>query len=420
MRKLLSIMLFLFAAVQMWAVAPEEGKIYKIVNPSRGNLKIAEDILEHTVYCPIDLNGKIYQYWILERRGNLWAIKNAYTGRYLQNHNTLYQSFTTGVNAATFDIIENKSVGADYYTIKNGNGGMGLHCDAASALVPYMADSDSPGGSSWKFELVNISEEELADARKEYEDFAKVTDGADALVASYSAFFTDELCMQLKEEYASMSDEQLTAAMAEIPAVLVSAALKVKNDKWADYEKEFRVHTYEPYTDPDTWGTKLLTKKFTWQNNPTGLYANTAEILYVFVKEDVPAGATLEIETLTDNGARGNRTAVVKGMNIIPVSRDLQTIFVIYNANTMNGKAIADYPNIDIRIEGGVLNGYWDVERHDDADWVYISQKLATHPYIVVKGRNFIFNMVREYMTLDGYCKNKITDAIGWWDNMAD
>ena len=420
MRKLLSIMLFLFAAVQVWAVAPDEGKIYKIVNPSRGNLKIAEDILEHTVYCPIDLNGKIYQYWILERRGNLWAIKNAYTGRYLQNHNTLYQSFTTGVNAATFDIIENKSVGADYYTIKNGNGGMGLHCDAASALVPYMADSDSPGGSSWKFELVNISEEELADARKEYEDFAKVTDGADALVASYSAFFTDELCMQLKEEYASMSDEQLTAAMAEIPAVLVSAALKVKNDKWADYEKEFRVHTYEPYTDPDTWGTKLLTKKFTWQNNPTGLYANTAEILYVFVKEDVPAGATLEIETLTDNGARGNRTAVVKGMNIIPVSRDLQTIFVIYNANTMNGKAIADYPNIDIRIEGGVLNGYWDVERHDDADWVYISQKLATHPYIVVKGRNFIFNMVREYMTLDGYCKNKITDAIGWWDNMAD
>ena len=66
-----------------------------------------------------------------------------------------------------------------------------------------------------------------------------------SLVASYSAFFTDELCMQLKEEYASMSDEQLTAAMAEIPAVLVSAALKVKNDKWADYEKEFRVHTYE-------------------------------------------------------------------------------------------------------------------------------------------------------------------------------
>lgn len=420
MKKLLSFTLLLFAAVQAWAVAPEEGKVYKIVSPTRGNLKIAEDILEHTVYCPVDLNGKVYQYWILEKSGSLWTIKNAYTGRYLQNHNTFYQNFTTGTNAATFDIIENKSVGADYYTIKNGNGGMGLHCDAGAALVPYMADSDSPGGSSWKFELVNISEEELAAAQKEYADFAKVSEGTEALVANYSSFFTDELCMQLKGEYASMSDEQLTAAMAEIPADLVAAALKVKNDKWAEYEKEFRVHTYEPYTDPDTWGTKLLTKKFTWQNNPTGIYANTAEILYVFVKDDVPAGATLEIETLTDNGSRGNRTAVVKGMNVIPVSRDLQTIFVIYNANTMNGKAIADYPDIDIRIEGGVLNGYWDVERHDDADWVYISQKMAKHPYIVVKGRNFIFNMVRDYMILDGYCKNKITDAIGWWDNMAD
>lgn len=413
-------MLLLFAAVQVWAVAPEEGKIYKIVSPSRGNLKIAEDILEHTVYCPVDLNGKVYQYWILEKSGNLWTIKNAYTGRYLQNHNTFYQSFTTGTTAATFDIIENTGVGADYYTIKNGNGNMGLHCDAASALVPYMADSDSPGGSSWKFELVNISEEELAAAQKEYADFAKVSEGADELIAKYSTYFTDELCLQLKSEYAAMSDDQLTAAMADIPAALIAAAIKVKNNSWSEYEKEFRVHTYEPYSDPDVWGTKLLTKKYTWQNNPTGIYANTAEILYVFVKEDVPAGATLEIETLTDNGSRGTRTPVVKGLNIVPVSRDLQTIFVIYNANTVDGKAIADYPEIDIRIEGGVLNGYWDIERHDDADWVQISQKLATHPYIIVKGRNFIFNMVREFMILDGYCKDKITDAIGWWDNMAD
>lgn len=251
MKKLFTLMLSMLVAVQAWAVAPEEGKIYKIVNPTRGNLKIAEDILEHTVYCPVDLNGKVYQYWILEKSGNLWTIKNAYTGRYLQNHNTFYQNFTTGTNAATFDIIENTGVGADYYTIKNGNGNMGLHCDAGSALVPYMADSDSPGGSSWKFELVTIGDEELAAAQKEYADFAKVSEGADELIASYSAFFGDELCMQLKGEYASMSDEELTAAMAEIPADLVAAALKVKNNSWADYEKEFRVSTYEPYSDPD-------------------------------------------------------------------------------------------------------------------------------------------------------------------------
>lgn len=111
MKKLFNLMLLTLVALQAWAVAPEEGKIYKIVSPTRGNLKIAEDILEHTVYCPIDLNGKVYQYWILEKSGNLWTIKNAYTGRYLQNHNTFYQSFTTGTNAATFDIIENTGVG---------------------------------------------------------------------------------------------------------------------------------------------------------------------------------------------------------------------------------------------------------------------------------------------------------------------
>lgn len=420
MKRTTTFLLIVLAIMQTWAIAPQSGKIYKIVNPSRGNLKIAEDILGHVVYCPGDLNGKVYQYWQLEQSGNNWTIKNVYTGRYLQNQNTIYQSFTTGTNPATFNIIENSTVGNDYYTIKNGNGSWGLHCDAAAALVPYSADSSSPGGSSWRFEEVNISAEEIAAAQQEYSDFAKVSESSQAIISNYSKFYDDPLCMQLKSNYASMSDEQLKEAMNGIPADLVAAALKVKNNSWKKWEKEFRLHTYEPYSDPDVWGTKLLTKKYTWQNNPTGIYANTANVVYVFVGNDVPANATLELEALTDNGATGTRTTISKGMNIVPISRDLQTLFVIYTANTTNGKSISDFPNIDIRIEGGVLNGYWDIERHNDTDWVEISQQLATHPYIVVKGENLIFNMVREYIIKPGYCEKKITDAIGWWDNMAE
>ena len=422
MKKFFTLILLTLAALQLSAVAPESGKIYKIVNPHRGNLKLAEDIIGHTVYCPTDLGGKVYQYWILEQgNDNTWTIKNAYTGRYLQNETRLYQAFpTSATTAGKFTISANNSVGNDYYSILNANGHNGLHCDAASALVPYGPDSDSPGGSSWKFELVQISDEELAAARTEYEAFSKVTEKTEEVTATYHTFFGDDLCMQLKPEYSSMSDQELQAAMSTLPAELIQAALKVKNNSWAAREKEFRVHTYEAYCDPDIWGTKLLTKKFTWQNNPTGIYANTANILYVFVGSDTPAGATLEIDAVTDNGSRGTRTTIKKGLNIIPVSRDYQTIFVIYTANTADGKPLSDFPDIDIRIEGGVLNGYWDIERHNDSDWVEISQNLATHPYILIKGKNFIFNMVREFMTKPGYCNNKITDAIGWWDNMAE
>lgn len=421
MKKLSTLLLIVLASMQAWAAAPEDGKIYKIYCPSRDNLMIAEDISRHTVYCPEDLSNKLYQYWQLEQIGSNFAIKNVYTGRYLQNQTQLYQEFRTGTSPAQFYIFANTDMSGEYYTIRNNGHIYGLHCDAAAALVPYMADSSSPGGSSWQFKAVEVSEEELAAAAAEYAEFTAAADNKESVIAAYTAFFDDELCLNLKSEYASMSDEELTAAMSALPTVLVNAALKAKNDTWGAYEKEFRVHSYEAYSDPDVWGTALLTKMHTWQNNPTGICANTADVLYVFVDDEIPADATLEIDVLTGNGARGTRTAIKKGMNIVPIARDQQTIFVIYTADTYDtGKTFADFPAIDIRIEGGVLNGYWDISRHDDADWVELSQNIATHPYMIVKGKNFIFNMVRANMIKEGYCRNTITDAIGWWDNMAE
>ena len=379
MKKLFTLFaLCIFAVMQTFAVVPEDGKIYKIVCPSRGDLKIAEDIIEHTVYCPADLGAKGYaQLWRLVQDGDFWLIQNVYSGRYLQHQNMITYSYTTATTAAQFKIVEHTSLASNgypgYYKIMNGVSTLGLHCDAGSSLVPYMMDTDSPGGSSWKIELVSISEEEIAQAQAEYNAFASATDNKEEIISAYSAFFDDELCMTLKSEYASMSDEELTEAMGSaIPATLVDAAIKVKNDSWAAREKEFRVHTYEVYSDPDVWGSKLLTKKYTWQNNPTGIYANTADVVYVFVGSDVPEGATLELDAVTDNGSRGSRTTLNKGLNIIPISRSYQTLFVIYTADTSGDKVISDFADIEIRIEGGVLNGYWDIERHNDADWIDI------------------------------------------------
>ncbi len=426
MRKLLTLFsVCMFAVLQTFAIVPEDGKIYKLVSPSRGDLKMAEDIIDHTVYCPSDLGAGAYaQLWRLVKDGDYWTIQNVYSGRYLQHQTRITYLYTTAAQKALFSISEHTTLAAngypDYYKILNGSTQLGLHCDAAANLVPYSMDGTSPGGSSWKFELVEISEEEIAEAQKQYNEFANANSNKDEIVAAYSAFFNDELCLSLKAEYASMSDEELESAMANIPAILVDAAKKVKNDSWGEREKEFRVHTYEAYSDPDFWGTKLLTKKYTWQNNPTGIYANTADVVYVFVENDVPEGATLKIDAVTDNGSSGSRTTLHKGLNIVPISRSLQTLFVIYNADTSGDKVISDFPEINIRIEGGVLNGYWDIERHDDADWVDISQKLATHPYIIVKGKNMIFNMLREYIIKPGYCNSQITDAINWWDAMAE
>ena len=111
-------------------------------------------------------------------------------------------------------------------------------------------------------------------------------------------FFEDAACTQLKAEYQAMSDEDLTAAFTEagMPEYMVGIALKIKNQNWAAYEQEFRIHSYKAYSDAKYWNDKLWSRAASYMGNPTGiLVQNEGDPLYVFVNDDVPSDATLYI-----------------------------------------------------------------------------------------------------------------------------
>ena len=111
-------------------------------------------------------------------------------------------------------------------------------------------------------------------------------------------FFEDAACTILKAECQAMGDEELTAAItaAGLPEKVVGMALKIKNNTWAAYEKEFRIQSYKPYSDANYWSEKLLARCGSYMNNPTGIYVQTyTDQLYVFVDQDVPEGASLYI-----------------------------------------------------------------------------------------------------------------------------
>lgn len=238
---------------------------------------------------------------------------------------------------------------------------------------------------------------------------------------SLAVFFEDYSCTTLKEKYSSMTDEQLSAAMeeADMPDYMISIAKKVKNADWADYEKEFRIHSYEAYSDANYWNKKLKSTGGSFMGNPTGICASESGNLYVFVNSDVSQDASLYIAGCEGNNLiRDARNGVnlQKGLNIINVKKD-ELFYIIYTADTQSEKKkLSEWPAIKIHIEGGVVNGYYDVSRHSDADYKAIL-KNATHERFTVKGSYSAFNFKTE--SYRQIWPESIIRSINWFDSIT-
>lgn len=421
MRKLILVVVLMHhVLLQLYAQMPVDGGVYKIINSGRNSAVLTEDFGAHNVYCTSDGdNIEFVQFWKFTRNGNGWNIKNVYTGRYVKGQTSLYTPYTTTSEIQTLYVLENATITQHYNIMNQSNGGYGLHCDVSYLVVPWTIGSGAAGGTEWTFERVDISEESQQQAHQQYLDYLSVLNNQSSIKNSYTSLFEDELCTTLKEQYAVMSDDDLKQTIGDCPEELKTIALKIKNDHWANREKEFRIHHYEAYSNPEHWATSLNTFCYSWLNNPTGIYANAGNVIYLFVGNDIPHESTLQVDMITDNSPTGNRVNLVKGMNIIPITRNQSMLFVLYTADTRGTARIGDFATIPIHIQGGVLNGYWDKKRHNDSDWVDISQNMGTHDFIQVKGDRVLFHMHRSAITDPTCCKQTITDAIGWWDSMA-
>ena len=235
-------------------------------------------------------------------------------------------------------------------------------------------------------------------------------------------FFEDAACTQLKAEYQAMSDEELTAALTEVgmPDLIISTALKVKNATWADYEQEFRIHSYKAYSDAKYWNDKLWIRSASYMGNPTGIYTQTdSDPLYVFVDDDVPSDATLYIaglgvDKMFTNAKTGQK--LEKGLNIIEGEAD-KLYYILYTADTKSmTKRISEWPEMKIHIEGGILDGYYDASRHTDADYRKLL-KAVTNSTFVIKGQHSVMN-IRTSVLKQTY-PSKIAKAIACLDSIS-
>ena len=247
------------------------------------------------------------------------------------------------------------------------------------------------------------------------------TDSAAVAGSLAGKFFEDAACTELKAEYKAMSDEALmqTFAADGMPSFMTSIALKLKNESWAPYEKDFRIHSYRAYSDASYWNSKLRSTGGSFMGNPTGIYTAGYESLYVFVDEDVPAGASLYIagcqgNDLVTNAKQGKM--LKKGLNIVE-GRENALFYILYIADTKTmKKTLSEWPDIRIHIEGGKVNGYYDVKRQSDSDYKAILA-AATHERFTVKGGQSLFNF--KTSTYRSVWPNTIDKSICWFDSLT-
>ena len=409
-------------AVQSAFSLPTSG-VYRIVNAAY-NKVIAEDYLNKKLICSAPGSSNDYeQLWELTVSGSSYTLRNVYTGNYVQNMTSFYNAFSTAAASASFYISENSS-NSGYYNITNSSSAStGMHCDASSNVVLwYIATASGTSASEWTFQSVSLTSAQITAARAEYAELITSQANAATYYTTLQTIFSDAACTTLNSTYAAMSDTQLRSAMSTLPTALQNMAVKIKNNAWGTYEQEFRVRSYKPYSDANNWGTRLNTFKYSYMNNPTGIYACSREILYVIVGGDIPANATLYIEGVADANVIGSATAGValtKGLNVVPVAKDSAMQYILYTADTYNTtKTIADFSNLNIHIEGGTVNGFWEEGVHDNARWVAY-KTFSTHPMMVVKGKRILFDMQKSYMMASDCCPSTITDAIALWDSIA-
>ena len=235
-------------------------------------------------------------------------------------------------------------------------------------------------------------------------------------------FFEDAACTQLKAEYQAMTDEELTAAFAEVemPEYMINIALKVKNETWANFEKDFRIHEYKPYSDASYWNEKMMSSGGSYMGNPTGIYAaNDGDEIYVFVDEEVSSDATLYFAGCVENQliySAKTGTKLSKGLNVV-VGVKNALYYIVYTAVTKRmTKTLSEWPNIKIHIEGGKVNGYYDISRHSDAEYKAL-RNASTLGRFTIRGNHSLYHL--KTTSFKTVFPNTVDKSICWYDSVA-
>lgn len=420
-----------------------EGKYYRIISYYGRALQDSETTGGDMCTKDVDASN-ISQYWTLTKSGNYWHIQNVLTERYIIPQTTTSAAFhtSTAANVEQFSLnvnfnIKRTSDEWDFkWTIAAPGESRGFH-DADSQGHNMVLWSTSAAASEWSFQEAELTQEAIDAARGEINTYNDLVANKAEFQTHLDNLFEDKACTTLKADIAALSDEALAANehYAALNANMKAMVLKVKNNTWqqytngsytADYERFFRIADYKIYShyqkmmNADNF---VMSNSFGKLSGPTGIVANTGDIIYLYVNSSPKASCTLQLEAVPTDGVPGNHQTgttmnLTQGLNIYRAAD--QVMLYIFHQLDDTKKYLADYPDIKVHIEGGQLNGYWDATRGmTNADWKNLQKNLLkASPVLNLKTEHLVFAM---NAALVKQCEpNEMEGLMRIWDKIPE
>ena len=383
-------------------------KYYQIVSEAYGR-SIREDYIVGELSTG-SYNDTDYSYcWkLVKLNSGRYAFQNAVTGKYIvpQNGATSRYYTTSDAQGSGFDLEFNSNDPYELAFEMLDNGNVGIHCAESQGYHPvgWYNNNDA---NKWLFKEATINAAKLKEQQNTYKARVALTNNVSKYADAIAKYFTNSAATEVTAQVKGMRDEKLKAKMAAdgLPEGLQKIVLKIKNQSWKSYasgrnwEKKFRIADYKAYSENnyDAWARSMgIGYDYGSMTNPTGITVRDGEDLFVFLGDDILPTASVQIE-LVPLGTRsaGKYYTLKKGLNII-LNQGENNVFVNYIGRTYNnGKLLKDYKPINIHIEGGDVNGYFDLTKGDtNEDWQTMqSDKLVWAKAFNIKGDLIVMHM---------------------------
>ena len=405
LKNLLLTLLVTFATMPI-AAQFESGKVYRFVN--KADTGIAMGTVSTTDVYGVDVADNDYsQLWLVETHPNnsaAWSLRSLGNGLYLKPMGTSTK-WTFSANKSSSTVLYSINTSGNYYTLNNSTtaGGQCMHyaTSQGGAIVGWNTSTDA---THWTIEEVAVSTEDLQANWDELDAFNNVlTDEFQAQCETALAnLFNDKACTELKKSFSSVADIEDDADYNALPAALQEMVKKVYTGDWSEdnfdsnkpgwdseHAKRFRVQSIEPYSIAGEITSWLNINAHINMDNPTGIFGNMRQHVYILVEGEIKNGAELWAGTLVGHGLLDVYDAGVElheGLNVIPFHGNGNAIYINYVVHTyLNGNftyRLSDYDDIKVHIAGGNINGYYNGvgdylwgEPDDDEDWQYYEDR---------------------------------------------
>lgn len=230
--------------------------------------------------------------------------------------------------------------------------------------------------------------------------------------------FTDITCTEIKPNIDDETIEQLPAEYFK------RIAYALRDDRYNEWEKEFRIQEYKAYSDNESWANKLVTKKYTNLDNPVGISVKSGEEVIVLVGDTHGQKVSIQCigEEVTNFGeddyyhqpaAKGNTYSLKEGINKLLMTGSGQ-LFVMYNTDIASSNALPI--KIHIPLGSGKVTGYFDLEKHKTNEKYAELLSKATHKYFCVRGDRIMFYFHTD--KLQEVVQRNILPSLEFWNNI--